>query len=248
MIGCLCLHGFTGEPWEVEPIANYLFEKKRWLVYTPTLPGHGPNGQLKDITHEQWLYAAEVATEELLKRCDKVYVIGFSMGGMLACHIAAKYPVDKVVLLSAAAYYVNPTQLLHELKEAIKLRIRGQLQNDEHYQLYRQKILETPMSAVWQFMGAVKLIKPKLREIKAPTLIIQGELDEIVPKKSAQYLFERIQSEKKLLIFLKDSHHMICHGFDQIELIHHIEEFLEVEKIEKNAAVSMRKEDHNEVS
>ncbi|KGA97584.1 carboxylesterase [Alkalihalobacillus alcalophilus ATCC 27647 = CGMCC 1.3604] len=229
MIGCLCLHGFTGEPWEVEPVAKYLFEKKRWLVYTPTLPGHGPNGRLGDVTYTHWILAAEIAVKELLDRCEKVYMIGFSMGGMLACHIAAKYPIEKIVLLSAAAYYWNPSQLLLELKDVIRLQLRGELQKDEHYQLYRAKIVETPMAAVMQFMNAVKAIKPQLKKVKVPTLIVQGEIDGIVPKKSAAYLFETIASENKSLVFLKHSKHMICHDFDQVELIQTVEHFLDKE-------------------
>ena len=226
MIGCLCLHGFTGEPWEVEPIATYFLEQKGWLVYTPTLPGHGPNGDLKDVTYQEWVYTAEVAVQELLKRCDQVFVIGFSMGGMLACYIASKYPVSKLVLLSAAAYYVNPLQLLQELKDVVRLSLRGELDKDEHYQLYRKKIIETPMAAVYQFIQAVKRIKPFVSRVKIPTLILQGELDGIVPRKSATYLYDTIGSETKDVQFLPESKHMICHGFERDQLIKKIETFL----------------------
>lgn len=226
MIGCLCLHGFTGEPWEVEPVATYFLKQKGWLVYTPTLPGHGPHGNLKDVTYQEWVYTAEVAVKELLTRCDKVFVIGFSMGGMLACYIASKYPISKLVLLSAAAYYVNPLQLLQELKDAVRLRIKGELEEDEYYQLYRKKIIDTPMTAVFQFMQAIKRIRPFVNRVNIPTLILQGELDGIVPRKSALYLYDTIRSEKKELQFLPKSSHMICHGFERELLIKKIENFL----------------------
>ena len=236
MIGCLCLHGFTGEPWEVEPVATYLLEQKKWLVYTPTLPGHGPDGNLKDVTYKQWVLAAQIAVEELLNRCEKVYVIGFSMGGMLASYIAAKYTIDKLVLLSAAAYYVNPQQLLVELKDVVRMQIRGELQSDEHYLLYRNKIIETPMSAVFQFMQAVRQIRPYIKQVKVPTLILQGELDGIVPPKSAFYLYETIGASVKEIAFLPKTKHMICHGFEKELLLRKIERFL------------CREEEENEIS
>ncbi|MDT8858708.1 alpha/beta fold hydrolase [Alkalihalobacillus sp. MEB130] len=226
MIGCLCLHGFTGEPWEVEPVSTYFLEEKRWLVYTPTLPGHGPNGNLRDVTYQEWVYAAEMSVQELLKRCEKVYVIGFSMGGMLACYIAAKYNVSRLVLLSAAAYYGNPQQLLQELKDKVRLHVQGKLNADEHFLLYRKKIMDTPMTAVFQFMQVVKKIKPFVKKVTVPCLILQGELDGIVPRKSALYLYENIQSEKKELNFLPESKHLICHGFEKKILINKIEAFL----------------------
>ncbi|KPD00014.1 hypothetical protein LR69_01687 [Geobacillus sp. BCO2] len=40
MIGCLCIHGFTGSPEEVAPLADYLRERTDWVIETPTLPGH----------------------------------------------------------------------------------------------------------------------------------------------------------------------------------------------------------------
>lgn len=226
MIGCLCLHGFTGEPWEVEPVANYFLHEKKWLVYTPTLPGHGPDGNLKDVTYKEWVLMAEIAVKELLKRCEKVYVIGFSMGGMLACYIASKYPIDKLVLLSAAAYYVNPYQLLQELKDVVRLGMQGKLAEDKHYLHYREKIINTPISAVYQFMVAVKKIRPYVKKVNVPTLILQGELDGIVPPKSAFYLFETIGSRQKELTFLPEAKHIICHGFDKDLLIEKIELFL----------------------
>ncbi|NQD52654.1 carboxylesterase, partial [Bacillus altitudinis] len=41
MIGCLCIHGFTGAPYEVEPLAEYLKQTTDWTVQSVTLPGHG---------------------------------------------------------------------------------------------------------------------------------------------------------------------------------------------------------------
>ncbi|WP_369692340.1 alpha/beta hydrolase [Halalkalibacter krulwichiae] len=220
------MHGFTGEPWEVEPISTYFLNEKKWLVYTPTLPGHGPTGNLKEVTYQEWVLVAEVAIRELLKRCDKVYVVGFSMGGMLASYIAAKYPVEKLVLLSAAAYYVNPQQLIQELKDIVRLRLKGELDHDEHFKHYHKKVVETPMSAVMQFMQVVKKIKPYVNRVKVPTLILQGELDGIVPKKSALYLYQNIGSNKKALAFLPKSKHLICHGFERELLIEKVESFL----------------------
>ncbi len=226
MIGCLCLHGFTGEPWEVEPVAEYFLHKRKWLVYTPTLPGHEPNGNLKDVTYKEWVLMAEVAVKELLERCEQVFVIGFSMGGMLACYIAAKFPITKLVLLSAAAYYMNPSQLIEELKDVVRLGIQGKLADDEHYLLYRQKIIRTPFVAVYQFMKAVKKIRPYVSKVNVPTLILQGDQDGIVPRKSAFYLFHTIHSTKKEILFLPKAKHMICHGFEKELLIEKIEAFL----------------------
>src|SRR5690554_30541 len=150
MIGCLCLHGFSGTPDEIAAITSH-YEKKNWLVYCPTLPGHGTKDGLKGVTYKHWIYAATVAAEELLKRCDKVYVIGFSMGGMIASYIATKYPIDKLVLLSSAAYYINPKQIVQDVTGWIVEGLKGELDDDKLYQFYREKVKQTPILAAKEF-------------------------------------------------------------------------------------------------
>ncbi len=53
MIGCLCIHGFTGGPYEIEPLTTHLAEETDWLIETMTLPGHGLDLQLDDVNHNE---------------------------------------------------------------------------------------------------------------------------------------------------------------------------------------------------
>ncbi len=39
--GVLFIHGFTGGPFEVRPLVNFLKMKTNWQLAIPTLPGHG---------------------------------------------------------------------------------------------------------------------------------------------------------------------------------------------------------------
>src|SRR4051794_9655664 len=99
MIGCLCIHGFTGAPYEVEPLANYLQRHTDWKIVVPLLPGHGDTLSLKDSTCTDWIDCAEIALQKLFEECEKVYVIGFSMGGLIAAYLTARYSISKLVLL-----------------------------------------------------------------------------------------------------------------------------------------------------
>lgn len=227
MIGCLCIHGFTGEAKEVEPLTSFLKKKKGWLVYSPTLPGHGSKDGLKKSNFKAWLFAAEVAVEELLARCQKVYVMGFSMGGMIAAYVASKYPIHKLVLLSASAYYLNPKQIIQDMKGWIIEGLRGELENDHLYKLYRKKIIDTPVKATIEFAKTVHRTRPLLKKVKVPTLIIQGECDGLVPpKKSAEYLYEKICTRDKQLYYFKNSKHYIWLGEEKEKFLEIIDEFL----------------------
>ena len=144
MIGCLCIHGFTGAPYEVEPLVGYLQERTDWVFSVPTLPGHGELSSLKGIHYQQWIDHAEAELDKLIETCDEVYVIGFSMGGLIASYLAANYPVKKLILLSAAAYYINPRQLAADIKMAILDSLKGNLRENELFLHYKRKITETP--------------------------------------------------------------------------------------------------------
>lgn len=230
LIGCLCIHGFTGAPYEVEPLANHLSEHTQWEIAVPTLPGHGESLQLKGIAYEQWIEHAELELKKLQKTCEKVYVVGFSMGGMIASHLAIHNRVEKLILLSAAAYYINPKQIATDIGEMIRDSFHGRLNENELFNRYKRKIKETPLAATFQFRRLVSSIRPVLNEVKIPTLIAQGESDGMVPPKAAQYLYEQIGTEQKKLIYVKDSKHHICHCNENERLFAEIVHFLNDEK------------------
>ena len=230
MKGCLFIHGFTGAPYEVEPLASYIQKKTGWVVKVPTLPGHGVTLSLKGHTYMEWITYAEQELQSLMDEVDEVYVIGFSMGGIIASYLAANYNIQKLVLLSAAAYYVNPKQIVIDTKEMIKDLMSGNIKDNELFNRYKKKILQTPIRSTIEFQKLVKKVKPYFQQLTIPVLIIQGECDGIVPVKSAYYLYKKIPSKQKMLHLLPCSKHHVCHGDDYEDLKNYVEEFLYAEE------------------
>ncbi|WP_102349551.1 alpha/beta hydrolase [Bacillus sp. Marseille-P3661] len=226
MIGCLCVHGFTGGPFEVEPLVNYLETRTNWHIEMVTLPGHGEQLNLKGVGYEKWIQEVEENIKDLQKKCNTIYLIGFSMGGIISAHLATKYPINKLVLLSAAAYYLNPKQMLIDVKDMTIDGLRGNLAENVLYKRYRKKFKETPISATFQFQKLVKALRPSLQQLDIPTLVVQGEIDGVVPKKSADYIYQTIPTNDKELLFLENSKHHVCHDADQHQLFAAIERFL----------------------
>lgn len=227
MNGCLCIHGFTGAPYEVAPLANYIKEHTDWEIAVPTLPGHGERQSLKGIVFQKWINHAEEELKNLLEKCEVVYIIGFSMGGMIASELAVKYPVAKLVLLSAAAYYLNPRQIFLDIKGLLREWLQGtRITQNPLFIHYKQKISSTPIAAARQFQKLVATVRPRLKEVKVPTFIAQGEDDGIVPVRSADYLYKHITSEQKHKIIIKRSKHLICHCDESEQLFKEVLQFL----------------------
>ena len=93
--GALVLHGFTGNPFSMRGVARRLAHEGL-TVELPLLPGHGTAvADLVPTRFDDWSAAAEQAYLELAGRCDRVAVVGLSMGGTLACWLAARHPGDR---------------------------------------------------------------------------------------------------------------------------------------------------------
>src|SRR5690625_2060145 len=213
MIGCLIIHGYTGGPYEVEPLATYLNEQTDWDIVVPTLPGHGETLALDNVSHETWLQAAEDSLCKLKEKSTQVYLIGFSMGGMIAAYLAAKFKVDKLVLLATAGKIFSLKQLTLDFGEVITDRIKGTLQENINYQRYKKKVGKIPLKSNIEFLKLVKYTREYLKDIQSPVFIAQGIQDGIVPVSTASYLDREIttSSQKEVVLFEK-SDHLICWG------------------------------------
>lgn len=215
-IGVLMIHGFSGGPYEIQPLADYIKSKTNWIIETPTLTGHGEAKELslKGFKAEHWLMDAEIALRKLKKQVDEVYVVGFSMGGLIALYLVKRYKLQKLVLLSAAARYVAPSQILKDLRVIAEDAKNGHLKDNELFKRYEHKINRIPVSSTVQFMRIVKMVEPYIQSIQTPTYIVQGKLDGLVPYSTAQYLYNKMSSEEKYIYFSESGKHHICFSDD----------------------------------
>lgn len=224
--GVLFIHGFTGAPYEVQPFVNYVKDKTDWTVAVPTLPGHGIEIDLGNISADSWLMEAELAIRKLRTEVDRVLVVGFSMGGLIALYLALRYPVDRIVLLSAAAKYISPRYLFEDIRIILAESITKKYPPNTFYHLYNYKLTNTPLRATVEFLKIVKLVEPYYALIEAPVCIVQGEKDGIVPSSSAELLYKKLGSDTKMLIHSPTGKHHICYSEDCQEWFGKVLEFM----------------------
>lgn len=226
MIGCLIIHGYTGGPYEVDPLACYLKANSNWHIEVPTLPGHGRHLDLTNASHTEWINAAEESFKKLQKKYDEIYLIGFSMGGMIAAYLAAKYKVDKLVLLATAGKYLSFKQLTIDVFEVMADGLRGNLNKNKLYIHYKRKSGAVPFKANIEFLKLVKFTRRHLKKVESPVLIAQGQQDGLVPYRTAYYLDKEITSVRKEVVFFERSRHLICLGNDKNTLNTMVYQFL----------------------
>jgi carboxylesterase len=224
---CLLIHGFTGTPYEVQPLADRL-RAEGYQVVTPLLAGHGGTRQdMERTTWVDWIRSAERVLVDLFRQEQSVHLIGFSMGGLIAAYLAVKYAnrVRSLTLLSAAVFMGRARQMLRHIAEAVQETVRTKQSHDDLTR-YINKMKNTPLRAVVNFRRLVRAIKPVLPRVQVPVLILQGELDELVEPRSALYLYEIVQSKTKYVRFLPKSKHMVCHDCEAEQLMRWVVDFL----------------------
>jgi len=224
--GVLFIHGFTGGTFEVRPFVNYLRMKTDWLISTPTLPGHGVKLDLRKGSANSWLMEAEIAIRKLQREVDRVIVVGFSMGGLIAMFLALRYRVDKLVLLSAAAKYISPRHLLQDAGVMLAESVTKKYPPNTFYHLYPYKLTHTPLRATFEFLRIVKTVAPYYDRIDTPVCIVQGMKDGIVPFSAAEHLYRTLASEKKVFIKSALGKHHICYSDDCDNWFNEVFEFL----------------------
>jgi len=194
----LLIHGFAGGNYDYNNLGNDLQLYFDFDVYTFTLPGHDKT-RIKDVTKEDWIHESEKQVEILIKRgYKKIYVIGHSMGGVIACHVAKKYPqIKKLVLASPAFRYFtfkdNKLDLLASLKQAPSLFVDYDPDN------VLSRILKLPISTTLEFIKLVNEYSHDVKDILCPTLILWGSSDKIVPKDGATYVYKNIKADSVTL-------------------------------------------------
>ena len=202
----LLIHGFAGGNYDYGDLGNDLQLFRNFDVYTFTLPGHEKT-KINDVTKEDWIRAAEIQLEKIINNgYKKIYVIGHSMGGIIASHLASKYSeVSKLVLAAPAFKYLSFKDDKLDVIGSIKKVPRIFQEYDSEEVISR--ILKQPIPTVKEFMDLVEVHTNDIKKITIPTLIIYGLNDEIIPIDSVNYVFDNIKSSSVTLIELENLNH-----------------------------------------
>lgn len=229
-VGCLLVHGFTGTPQNVRPLADYL-ARRGLAVSAPRMPGHGTTVADLDRTGpDEWLEAAEEALAELRERCSTVFVAGISMGGTLTLELARRHPDLAGVVVMAA-----PVLAMEALEPLVADPDRpatvpapwatvGVLTEDVG--VGGIAYLEMPLGALERGMGLMSRIREGLHDVTVPTLLIYGDADQVVKKANGPYVLDAIKAGDKRLLALPDSSHEVTLDVDRERVMVEVFDFI----------------------
>ncbi len=195
------LHGFTGSAAAMSPLASRLPDP----VVALDLPGHGP-GPISDDPTDYTMAAAVDGVVSVTAHLEQFALVGYSMGGRVALHVALAHPgrVTALALIGARAGFDDPAGRAERIAadEALADRIesegvewfadywadrplfatqRHRLSGEQRAELRAQRLACDPQGLALSLRGmgagAVEPIGCHLRELSMPCALIVGEDD-----------------------------------------------------------------------
>lgn len=104
-IGLFAVHGFMENGMISFRNLVEILGKMNKEYYLTNLQGHRDNENINEFNYEKCLSEVETEYLDYKSNYDEVMLIGFSMGGAIAAHLASKYGATKLILISAALKY-----------------------------------------------------------------------------------------------------------------------------------------------
>ena len=179
------LHGGLGSGEMFGPILATLAERHQ--VIAVDLQGHGRTADI-DRPIDIRLMADDIAALIRHLGLERPDVVGYSLGGGVALHTAAKYP-DLVGRLVSASAYIRPDAVYPEIREQqgqVNAAAAEFLKDTPMYELY-QRVAPRPgdfprlLDKIGESMAKDYDFTEEVRSLRVPTLIVAADADMAPP-------------------------------------------------------------------
>jgi len=224
----LCLHGLTGTPYEVRPVAEALVARGVRAV-GPWMAGHeGGAAGLATTSYSDWLELARTELAKLRAETERVFLVGMSMGGLVSLRLAQTEKVDALVVMGTPLVLAPPIpQLLPLIRLFASSRAKTGSDIREPGARARHPGLEAmPFAAVAELIQLQAEVIPDLGKIEVPIMVAHGRLDSTARPRDAERIYREVASEEKELFFLERSGHVATVDYDGPALARAAADFL----------------------
>ncbi|WP_028402998.1 alpha/beta hydrolase [Ectobacillus panaciterrae] len=213
-VGVLISHGFAGTPQSVRFLGEYIAQQG-YTVYGTRLKGHGTHYKdMENCTYDDWIQSLEEGYHFLKRHCRKIFIMGQSMGGTLAIHLAGKYEDIKGMIVINAAMTTIP--VFEALKDKHEPRFVDEGAPDiKAKDAYEIAYAKAPIQSIQQLLLLMNETRRTLESITCPTLAFASKEDHVVPPENTDYVIRHIKSEIKETITLYNSYHVASMDYEK---------------------------------
>lgn len=218
--GVLLLHGGGDTPQVLALLAQGLSERG-FAVRAPLLLGHGRAlSALRDVSAEAWHDQVRHEYQDLRRRHEWVGVIGLSMGGALAIHLAAERPDIPALVLLAPYVETPPVVRLASIAAPVLSLVLPYVSTGGRRSVHDPGAAAAGLGHGMLTPAALRALaltaddsQKALPAVTCPTLYIQSREDNRITQKAAQQAFERLGAPEKRLVWVEGAGHVITVDF-----------------------------------
>jgi carboxylesterase len=230
--GVLLIHGLTGAPAEMRPLAKRL-ARRGFEVHAPLLPGHGADeATLLKTTWRDWLDGVREAHDRFAAEVDSVCVAGICVGGALGLMLAAERPSIRAAAVYSMTFEYDGWNMPRFAAAAPLIQLVANLPGvrrlawtetspfglkDERLRTIAERAPESliegaidrlPLGSLYQMYRLGRRLERIGRDISTPTLILHARDDDMSHPRNAWRL-NRALGGPTTVRLLEDSYHMI---------------------------------------
>ena len=205
----LIIHGFAGGTYDEEGFLFDCEQVRNFDVYQFTLPGHNVRS-VKLSSKEEWIKASEDKLNFLIKSGYKtIYLVGHSMGGVIATYLASKYKeVKKLVLVAPAFSHLEKEEgSILKASKKIPSIIKAYSFNE-----FETRVTKLPITALKEFLDLVDLYHYVYKDVDIPVMILHGSKDQMVPIKTTKDIYNELKNNHKVYVTIKNYYHDVFNG------------------------------------
>ena len=211
--GILLMHGFTGSPVSLRPLAE-LLSRRGFAVELPRLPGHGTTPRdMLPFRYADFRADAVAGLQRLRARTERAVVGGLSMGGTLVLDLATPEKVDGVVTINAqildrGGLIVKLAPLIEKLVPLAPASAAGLTKNDIKKGGDEDAYDWVAAAAGNSLVRALPQVRARLKALTAPLLVVYSRDDHSVPPDNSKALPGLVGSTSVEVLELQDSFHV----------------------------------------
>jgi len=215
--GCLLIHGFTGTPKEMLWMGEYL-NQQGFTCLGLRLTGHAtrPEDMIRSRCTD-WMASVEDGYHLLRGFSERVYLIGLSMGGILALLMSARLDVRGVVAMSTPYRSPKdyPAWFMQLLSHFVRFQPKSKEQPDAGWfdkAAFAEHVsyAQNPVRSGAELQLLLAEMRAALPEVKVPVLLIHSRDDNYVSPENMEHIYAGlVHVSDKTKVYITGSGHVI---------------------------------------
>jgi len=236
---CFLIHGLTGTAKEMGSIAQQLNKRGFSVAAPLMVNHNKSISALKRTSWQELYSGLRNEFIKYSEDYENIFVAGLSFGALIGILLAHEFPnkVKAINCFSPTLFfdgwgnpkirillplvYKTPLKYWFYFKEEYPYGIKNQRLRTKIESFYKEaKLFDyskvhlygypiIPIACMYQNYLLSKKISSMLKEVKTPIQLMQARDDDVTSPKNSYYIYDRVSSKDKEIVFLEDSYHII---------------------------------------